>query len=493
MKKLGIAIVVLLVVLGGAAVAALPLAERYFADNMKQQIDQDGTFAVGTVEVGLLDRRVTLRDIKPKAGIGMTAARWQASGLSWPLEEILKGHTPFFGIRLGDPLRAEKVEADNVELRTGIGQSWRFSRIEGEGLDLQRFDADVPPGPAQQPVLFSRLFEAMSIRHLEEREVIYTDPFTKNTVGFLSFTIDNVDHGRIGSFALASFEATPKSGAEPAFRMGSLKGEGLDLRRMAKTMSLPSWRPGQPVGRIDIDKARATGFGGELLTQYGISLGSIDIAIKHEGADVTRSTSRIDGFVMDPPSRGVEGLRTRMVMAAMGLKELRLALECSGGEDRAKGEIAIDRCALSGPDLGELAFTMKMINADAAFWQAIDNGNVLQMYASKAAFSAATVSLADKGLLDRGLKALAAATGRTPAAARANMANDIRRYQPPNVLITDDVTKLLDTVAAFVEKGGTLTLNAKPDPPLTFLALGALSKPGPDLAGVLGLTAAVTK
>jgi hypothetical protein len=493
MKKVAIAVVVLLVILGGAAVAGLPMAERYFAGNIKEQIDQDGVFSVGTVEVGLLERRITMRDIKPKQGVGMAAARWEASGLSWPLGEILKGHTPLFGIRLGDPLRAGRVEADGVEVGTGIGQNWRFSKIVGEGVDLERFSADIPPGPMQQTLLLARLFEALSIGQLEERDAIYVDPFTKNTIGFLSFNMERFEHGRIGAFTLASFEATSKSAAEPSFRMGALKGEGLDLRQIVKTMSQPSWRPGQPVGRLVIDKASATGFGGELLTRYGLSLGSISVEVKHESPDVARSTSRIDGFVMDPPSRGVEGLQARMVMAAMGLKDLRLALECSGSEDRAKGEVVVDRCALIGPDLGELALTLKMINADAAFWRAMDGGNALQIYASKVAFSAATLSLADKGLLERSLKALAAATGRTPAVARASVAADIRHFQPPNVLITDELTKLLDTVAGFVEKGGTLTLDAKPDPPLGLLALGGLAKPGPDLVGILGLTAKVTK
>jgi hypothetical protein len=492
-KKAAIVFVVLLAVLGGTCAVALPVVERYFAQNIKEQIDREGTFSVGAVEVSLFDRGVTMHDIKPKAGVGLSAARWQASGLSWPLEEILKGHTPLFGIRLGDPLIAEKVEADGVSVSTGIGQSWRFGKIVGEGLDLQRFDGDIPPGPTQQTVLLARLFAAMSIRHLEERDVVYTDPFTRNTVGFLSFDIGQFDHGRIGTFALASLEATPRAGSEPAFRMGSLKGEGLDLRRIVQAMSQPSWRPGQPLGRVDVSKAVATGFGGELLARYGVSLGSVDIEVVRQSPDVTHSTTRIEGFVLDPPSSGAEGLRARMMMAAMGLKELRLALECSGNEDRAKGELAIDRCALSGPDLGDLAFTLNMINADPAFWQAVDSGNTLQIYTSKVAFSAATLSLADKGLLDRGLKALSAATGRTPAAARANMANEIRRFQPPNVLITDDLTKLLDTVARFVEKGGTLTFDAKPDPPLGLRALGALARPGPDLVEVLGLTAKVSK
>jgi len=84
-------------------------------------------------------------------------------------------------------------------------------------------------------------------------------------------------------------------------------------------------------------------------------------------------------------------------------------------------------------------------------------------------------------------------SAKAPAAARAGLAEEIRRFQPANVLITDDLTKLLETVARFVEKGGTLTLEAKPDPPLALNKMSTLARPGPDLVGLLGLTATLSK
>ena len=51
------------------------------------------------------------------------------------------------------------------------------------------------------------------------------------------------------------------------------------------------------------------------------------------------------------------------------------------------------------------------------------------------------------------------------------------------------MTKLLDTVARFVERGGTLTLEARPDPPIDIARLEPLRKPGADLVSLLGLSA----
>ena len=73
------------------------------------------------------------------------------------------------------------------------------------------------------------------------------------------------------------------------------------------------------------------------------------------------------------------------------------------------------------------------------------------------------------------------------------LAAEIRRYQPPDVLITQDMSKLQDTIARFVEQGGTLTIEAKPQPTLGFEKLDYLLKPGADLVSALGLVATLAR
>ena len=88
------------------------------------------------------------------------------------------------------------------------------------------------------------------------------------------------------------------------------------------------------------------------------------------------------------------------------------------------------------------------------------------MLRTKAGLSGARLVVADRGLVERSLGAVATTSGQALAAVRAGFAQEVRRFQPPGVLITEDMTKLLDTVARFIETGGTLTLEAKPDPPI---------------------------
>jgi hypothetical protein len=268
---------------------------------------------------------------------------------------------------------------------------------------------------------------------------------------------------------------------------------GLDMRRILAALSSADWRPGEPVGQLKVERASAVGFGGEMFTKYGVSLGGVTVETIRENAKVSRTRTRIDGFVLAPPLRNLEALTLRMALQAMGLRELKLGFDCAGIEDRERGEITIDRCALSGPDLAEINLTARLVGADEAFWHAVDDGDIAGLYDSKAALASAQLVLADGGLLERGLKALATTTGQPAAAVRANMARDVRRFQPAGVLITQNLTQLLDAVARFVEKGGTLTIDARPEPPFAIERIDYLTSPGADLISALGLTATLSR
>jgi hypothetical protein len=83
--------------------------------------------------------------------------------------------------------------------------------------------------------------------------------------------------------------------------------------------------------------------------------------------------------------------------------------------------------------------------------------------------------------------------GQPVSTTRTNLAHDIRRFQPADVLITPGLTQLLDTVARFVEQGGTLTFDAKPAPPLAIDRIDYLMSPGADLVDALGLSATLSR
>jgi len=98
-KKLLVAAVVVVLLIGGA-VAAVPLAERHAAAQIKLEIERDGKTTVGAVDVGLFDRRILLIDLRSRQFGEITVGRWQATGVAWPLGELIRGHTPISGLQI---------------------------------------------------------------------------------------------------------------------------------------------------------------------------------------------------------------------------------------------------------------------------------------------------------------------------------------------------------------------------------------------------------
>jgi hypothetical protein len=477
----------------GIVVAAVPIVEQYAAARIKDEIEKGSGATVGKVEVGLFDRRIALHDLKSTLGAEIGIGRVEASGLAWPIEELLQGRTPIAGLRWGDPLKAERIELRDVRmLDPAAGTDWGLSALVIDGFNLARFDIDYD-GPYRFLALFSRAMAALTIRRLEQDNAVFAMPGSGDTFGVAKTVLERYAGGLVAVIDSHGTEATAKDGKAPLFKIGDIATRGLDLRRILAAFSSNEWRPGMPIGQLKVERASASGFGGDTLARYGVSLGSVTIETVRESDQVSRSSARIDGFVLAPPLRSLESLQLRLVLQTMGLKELRLGFDCNSTEDRAKAEITIDRCALLGIDLGEINLTARVVGADEEFWRAVDDGDSAALYDSKAALASARLVLADKSLLERALKALATTTGQPVSTTRANLARDIRRYQPPDVLITQDLTQLLDTVARFVEHGGTLTFDARPDPPLAIDRIDYLASPGADLVTALGLSATLSR
>jgi hypothetical protein len=476
------------VVVAGAAVAAVPVVERRAAAHIKADIERGGG-KVGSVEVGLFDRKIALDDFQMKRSGEVTIGHWEASGLAWPLEELIRGRTPFAGLGPGDPFTAGHVKLSDLKLTQDRG-NWSIASVAIDDLRLDRYDAIV--GLGQYGHLAARVGGALSMGHLEQKGTVFTDAATSDRITIDSLTVDRFDRGVVGAMTAAGVEFTARPPRDPVFRLGELKLGDLDFHRWLKAIGNVSWRPGMPLGRVDLGSASLSGFSGEALTRYGVSLGRITQRSRREGTEVRHSEMRIEGFVLDPPARDRQSLQVRLVLQAMGLKQLKLDADCSGTEDRAKGEITVDRCAVAGPDLGEVNLSLKVVGADAPLWVAIDEGNSFAMLGTKAGFGNARLVVTDRGLVERTVKAMATLRGQPPAALRAGMVQDIRRFQPPGILITEDLSKLLDTVAKFVERGGTLTVDAKPPSPIGLDKAPYFARPGPDLVEVLGLSATLS-
>jgi len=465
-KKAAFVTAALIVLVVAGIFVGLPLADRQVAAELRAELERSGDVKVGTVEVGLLGRRVVLSDLAIGGGadadFDLTASHFEVQGLSWPLVELLRGRTPFSGFRWGDPLQAARVEADIVG---GDG-----------GVEL----------PA-------RALAALTIGRLEQRDVSFASTVDGQKLGIGSMVIERFDRGLIAKLAVGTFTAGVEDLPTATFAIREISADGVDLRKPLDELASGSRRLGQPLGRLWAEHFVVAGMGGLALSTYGISLDRIATEQKHESSTVIVSRTRIDGLVVNPPSDNPKAVELRTGLAAIGVSELKLAVDCGAREDRGTGVFKIENCAVTSPELAKIGFDLTIVDADDNFWRILDEGDLRQLGTSTAALGSADLVIADKSLLERVLKAVAKDTGTPVVLLRPLAALQIRKYQPPGVLITDELTKLADTVARFVERGGTLTLIAHPEPPFAFSRMGYILTPGPDLVSVFGLSATLAK
>ncbi len=287
----------------------------------------------------------------------------------------------------------------------------------------------------------------------------------------------------------AAFDKEP-----PPVTVADLTFKGLSVERVLAAMSSETWVLGGPGGRISVDSLGASGFGGELMKRYGLSVAGIGLETTHESATRSRTRLHVDNVVLAPPLSGLQGLALRMTLQAMGLSQAKAEFACTATEDRRAGEIAIEDCALQAPGLATIQLALRIVNGDEALWHALDDGDLLLLSDTAAGLASARVVAADQSLLERSAWAYAAMTRQplTPAI-RAGWAREVRRYQPPGVMISQAMTQVLDTVGRFVEQGGTLTLEARPERPLGLDRFDYLAGPGADLVSALGITATVAR
>ena len=340
--------------------------------------------------------------------------------------------------------------------------------------------------------MVARLLGALSVERLEQTEASHVG-FEQTSYSVARLSVGGYRRGLVDSVDIKDFQVKPANGRMAGLSIADTMARGVDMRRPIAAASSLDWEPGTPIGRVPVAEGRMTGFGGDLMARYGLSLGSVSTETASEGPDASRSRFRIEDFVLAPSLRSVEALGMRMVLQSMNLKEVRLGFDCSSVEDRARHVVTLENCRLSGPELADVSMAAQVVDTDDEFWRALDEADFFALLGTKAALKSAKLVIADKSLLQRSLQAKSRLSGQPAAAERAALAAEIRRYQPPGVLITQDMSKLLDSIARFVEQGGTLTVEAAPQPALGLEKIEYLLKPGADLVNALGLTATVSR
>ena len=153
----------------------------------------------------------------------------------------MQGRLPLEGLKVGDPIKAARIEARDFGLSDVSGNSWKFGHVSIEDIELARYDSDAGPGRYGLTVIGARALAALSVRKLEERDVTFTVAGSTDGFAAASLSLENLERGRIGALSVADFRVTSPRSREPVFSVADTRFAGLDGGKMLAAMSVASW------------------------------------------------------------------------------------------------------------------------------------------------------------------------------------------------------------------------------------------------------------
>jgi len=494
-KRAVVALVSLLLVAAGVGWLSIPSIERHLVAQLRGQLERAGATRIDRLEIGLLARRVEIDGLNLVAGAGngteVALTRARVSGLEWPIRELLAGRTPFRGWRPGDPFIAANVEIENLQVADPIiATGVRVRRLVAEGVNLARFEparggTDWMESAAG-PVDIARALRALALARLEITTLLLSQTGVGETLSVDRFTVAGWRQGRVADFAVDAFVARAGGNAAEVVRV-----ERVSLREGEMTLMLDYL---DPVGASEQSPplrwlaSTFEGFSGTALSDNGLALTRVSTKGSRDGDARYRWNSRVEGAGFRPVAGTFIGDAAAESFRGLGISELAVDVDCGAMEDRVAGKFDLERCGVDIRGLATIGLSFGLEGLDASFWEAYDWGDYGLLLTSKGAVNRITLSLRDQSLLDRALRLAAGGMGMPAQLARATIAQQVRRFQPSGVLITQEMTAIADTVARFVERGGELVFEAKPDPPFAFERWDYLLSPGPDLVSALGLS-----
>lgn len=263
----------------------------------------------------------------------------------------------------------QDVTLENIVVGKEAGKGGlSIPRVEVKGSTL---------GQAELKRLFSSEIEESEARDLVSRfkaqslSIPLAEAKDDEAAGALKGVVaTGIDGGRIGKFAIASFEMKGKDddGAAFDFRTGKFEANGIDMSFLLDAAAGRELAP-------HIRSMVWEGFAGTF-TESGAKKGQKPGVVNATLAAISAGTD-FEGF--DKPSKGEFSLRNLVLapdkeskfgrdLAAFGYDRLDLGLRLAGGHDPAQRKAEVQDFTISSEGVGSLQFKAALGNVDKGLW-----------------------------------------------------------------------------------------------------------------------------
>ena len=125
--------------------------------------------------------------------------------------------------QLGDPFQAGHLELHDLKI-VDKNVQWTIASAVADDLRLDRYQPVL--GEGQLTALSMRIMKAMSVGRLEQKQSVFTDPATGNTVAIASMTIGGYDKGKVGSFEVKDLDVCAQGRERAGLPHGRHEADG---------------------------------------------------------------------------------------------------------------------------------------------------------------------------------------------------------------------------------------------------------------------------
>ena len=450
-------------------------------------------FKYGDVRFDLTQRRLTIDSIELSGEPDTPRVTIESVGIVDPqpfaLDNVINPARYSDGKGQGDFAQvASQIQFRNIKVEAKDGES-TIAAIGIGAVSLRQFAVaptaeNLSEGPSKTIGIIA---PGIRVAEVVINTIQHKHATRPEGMSIARISVRGLDAGRLAEARIEDLRGIDDG--KDAVTIGSILLAGADLTR-----ALPDMAAGRPVSSTD--PARKPNFDRwELLALGGASLADHGFSMARMGAEVTRSADgmtertnfRVEGIQLAAPAKADSPVA--MVLSGLGYPALKGEIACLSDSDNARKSFKMEPCAFSIPGAGTLSFTMALSSLDLSAASGIDNTEGFFQALAAASFDWVRVVYKDEGLTNRAIAFSAQSVGAPEASFRQGLVTQVQQGGAVYGAGSPRVQAVVNAVAAFLTRPGTLTVSLEPSAPVAFGSLDAgVMADVPGAAERVGLT-----
>lgn len=450
-------------------------------------------FKFGEIRYDLTQRRLTVSDVELSGGPKDLKIAIESVGIVDPqpaaLENVINPERYKDGKGQGDFAQvASMMQFTNIKI-TSESSDGSIAAIGVGTVAMRQFsvaptDENLGESPAK---IIGILAPGIRVSEVVVNTIQSRNPNGTEAIAVARITVKGLDAGRLGELRLDDMRFAEKG--RDTVTVGSVLLAGADL-----TKALPDLAAGRPISSTDptrkpnFDRWELVALGGAALADHGFSLGRM-------GAEVTRSADgnsertnfRVEGIQLAAPT--LPDSPVVQMLSGLGYPALKGEIACMSDSDNGRKSFKMEPCALTVPGAGTLSFTLALSGLDLSAASGLDDSDAFMKALATASYDWVRIVYKDEGFANRAIALAAKSVGAPEPAFRQGMIGQVQQGGAAYGAGSPRIQGVVNAVAAFLAKPGTLSIGLEPSAPVAFgtLDLGLMADPG-GTAEKLGLT-----